>query len=97
MNSVYPHILVFMHRKMKCADVMLMSCFPRRLFCGLSGSYTQWCPLRSEKDVRQQRPGPQRLQERDHYYGESSMSVFVRQRHFHSTQPRFYFLLVHHA
>lgn len=50
-------------------------CFDRRLLCGLSGSYTQRCPLRSEKDVCQQRPGPECLQERDHHHGENSLTL----------------------
>lgn len=51
-------------------------CFSRRLLSGVSGSYAQRRPLRSQKDVRQQRPGPKCLQEGDHYHGESSITVF---------------------
>ncbi|KAM7391089.1 hypothetical protein PAMP_021805 [Pampus punctatissimus] len=40
----------------------------RRLLGGVPGSYAQRRPLRSQKDVRQQRPGPKRLQERDHHH-----------------------------
>lgn len=43
--------------------------FFRRLLCGVYGSNTQRCPLRSQEDVREQCARPEHLQERDHYHG----------------------------
>jgi len=54
--------------------------FSRRLLSGVSGSYAQRRPLRSQKDVRQQRPGPECVQERDHYHGESTITTFAEVR-----------------
>lgn len=50
----------------------LSACLDRRLLCGLPGPHTQRRPLRSQKDVCQQRPGPECLQEGDHHHGENS-------------------------
>lgn len=75
-----PHdIPVNLHpmKEVRDADVLLML-LSRRLLGGLSGSNTQRRPLRSQEDVRQQRPGPQRLQAGDHHHGESIIATWAR-------------------
>lgn len=48
-------------------------CLHRWVLGGVPGSDAQRRALRSEKDVRQQRTGPERLQERDHHHGEKRL------------------------
>lgn len=57
-------------------SVCLSVCLDRRLLCGLPGPHAQRRPLRSQKDVCQQRPGPECLQEGDHHHGENSDALF---------------------
>lgn len=61
---------------MFCLCVCLSVCLDRRLLCGLPGPHAQRRPLRSQKDVCQQRPGPECLQEGDHHHGENSDALF---------------------